>query len=59
MDMSAMSTSMPMDMGTATSSSAIPMATDHDMGGMGGMGDGCKISVRTTLASQSRDANTV
>lgn len=40
-----MSTSMTMDMGTATSSGAMPTATEHDMGGMGGMGDGCKISV--------------
>jgi len=36
---------MSMDMGSATSSAAMPAATDHDMGGMGGMGDGCKISV--------------
>jgi hypothetical protein len=34
-----------MSMGTATSSAAMPAATDADMGGMGGMGDGCKISV--------------
>jgi hypothetical protein len=39
-----MSTSMTMDMVTATSSGAMPTATEHDMGGMG-MGDGCKISV--------------
>ena len=47
MDMSGMSTSMTMDMdmGTTTSSGAMPTATEHDMGGMGGMGDGCKISV--------------
>jgi hypothetical protein len=45
MDMSGMSTSMTMDMGTATSSGAMPTATEHDTGGMGGMGDGCKISV--------------
>jgi hypothetical protein len=45
MDMSGMSSTMPMSMGTATSSAAMPAATDADMGGMGGMGDGCKISV--------------
>ena len=52
MDMSGMSTSMTMDMVTATSSGAMPTATEHDMGGMGGMGDGCKISV--SLAPISR-----
>lgn len=54
-----MSNSMSMDMATATSSSAMPMATDHDMGGMGGMGDGCKISVSTILTSHGKDANTM
>jgi hypothetical protein len=45
MDMTGMSSTMPMSMGTATSSAAMPAATDADMSGMGGMGDGCKISV--------------
>lgn len=40
---------MSMDMGTATSSGAMPTATDHGMGGMEGMGDGCKISVSIAL----------
>jgi hypothetical protein len=48
-----MSTSMTMDMGTATSSGAMPTATEHDMGGMGGMGDGCKISVSLLAISRS------
>jgi hypothetical protein len=51
-NMSSMSSTMSMDMGTATSSAAMPMATDQDMGGMGGMGDGCKISVRMILFSK-------
>jgi hypothetical protein len=46
MDMSGMSSTMSMSMGTATSSAAMSAATDADMGGMDGMGDGCKISVR-------------
>jgi hypothetical protein len=53
MDMSGMSTTMSMDMGTATTSAAMPTATDQDMGsmgGMGGMGDGCKISVSMMLS---------
>jgi hypothetical protein len=53
MDMSGMTTSMDMDMGTATSSGAMPTATEHDMGGMGSMGDGCKISVSLILISRS------
>jgi hypothetical protein len=51
-----MSISMTMDMGTATSSGAMPTATEHDMGGMGGMGgmgDGCKISVSLLAISRS------
>jgi hypothetical protein len=56
MDVSSMSISMTMDMGTATSSGAMPTATEHDMGGMGGMGgmgDGCKISVSLLAISRS------
>jgi hypothetical protein len=49
MDMSAMSSTMSMDMGTATSTAAMPAATDAEVGGMGGMGDGCKISVRMSF----------
>ena len=49
MDMSGMSSTMSMDMSTATSTAAMPAATDHDMGGMEGMGDGCKISVSMVL----------
>lgn len=48
-----MSTSMTMDMVTATSSGAMPTATEHDMGGMSGMGNGCKISVSHVLRPAS------
>ena len=40
-----MSGSMTMGMATATASSAMAAATSHDMGDMGGMMGGCKISV--------------
>jgi hypothetical protein len=44
-----MSSTMSMDMGTATISAAMPAATEEmSMDGMG-MGDGCKISVSTML----------
>lgn len=57
MDISSMSSSMTMDMTmdmvSAATSSAMPSATghamDHDMGAMGGMGNGCKISVGISL----------
>jgi hypothetical protein len=35
--------------GTATGAAAAATSTAPDMGGMGGMGDGCKISVRHGL----------
>jgi hypothetical protein len=57
MDMSGMSSTMPMNMGTATSSAGMPAATDADMGGMGGMGDGCKISVRMASLTIDELAN--
>jgi hypothetical protein len=52
-----MSSTMSMSMGTATSSAAMPAATDADMGGMGGMGDGCKISVRMASLTIDELAN--
>jgi hypothetical protein len=55
MDMSGMSTSATMEMATATSSGAMPTATEHDMGGMGGMGDSCKISVSVLPISSAHE----
>lgn len=48
---------MTVDMAGPTTSSVMPSATgqamDHDMGGMGGMGNNCKISVSKSLMADS------
>lgn len=48
-----MTMDMTMDMAGPTTSNVMPSATgqamDHDMGGMGGMVNNCKISVSRSL----------
>lgn len=52
-----MTMDMTVDMAGPTTSSVMPSATgqamDHDMGGMGGMGNNCKISVSKSLMEAS------